>query len=124
MIKQLHKDELIEIWRIYTKYDTGIKTEKEITINIELLPMTAFNEIYNFVRETISKHEAEAEARKAAEKQAFVPPFTSLISRKINRRSLILFPKTGCLKSQYWKRRAGALSLSTMPTALRSHPPS
>ena len=73
MIKELHKDELIEIWRIYTKYDTGIKTEKEITINIELLPLSAFNEIYNFVKETIAKHKAEAEARRAAELQALVP---------------------------------------------------
>lgn len=55
MINSLTLNDKVQIWKIYAKYDGRILGSSEVVINIEKLPKGAFNEIYDYVKNTISK---------------------------------------------------------------------
>lgn len=62
-IKKLKHDDLIKIWKIYTRYDGTVSSQPEIIINMESLPLPAFNEIYDFVSSTIERRKKEQAAK-------------------------------------------------------------
>ena len=84
MIEKLSGEDLLNIWKILTKYNNNMQGKNEIEVNVNKLPVPALNELYTFVSGRIRSKQQPVPIAPAPQPQMVQTSNAMAIENQIN----------------------------------------